>query len=201
MARKITHIVIHCSATPAGREVTAAEIDRWHRDRGFVGIGYHYVIRLDGTVELGRPEDRVGAHVSGHNANTIGICYVGGVSAKNVSVPEDTRTPAQKAAMERLVRELLDRYPGAEVLGHRDFPGVAKACPSFEARAWWRDVSARPSAPPAQPAPGPGAYTVRAGDTFFGIANRAGVDLYRLLEVNGRVRTDLAPGDVLRIPG
>ncbi|MGI6245182.1 MAG: N-acetylmuramoyl-L-alanine amidase [Pseudochelatococcus sp.] len=198
MMRKITHIVIHCSATPPERDVAAAEIDRWHRERGWAGIGYHFVIRLDGTVERGRAEAQAGAHVAGHNANSIGICYVGGVSASNVNVAQDTRTPAQKAAMERLVRELLTRYPGAEVLGHRDFPGVGKACPSFDARAWWREAGAK--APAADPAESPGTYVVRQGDTLYGIANRHGADLFRLVERNGRVRTDLTPGEVLRIP-
>ncbi|WP_336814821.1 N-acetylmuramoyl-L-alanine amidase [Bosea sp. MMO-172] len=83
--RDITHIVIHCTATPAGREVTIKEIDTWHRQAGFAKIGYHYVIHLDGSVSKGRPEEEVGAHVSGHNATTIGISYVGGVDANDVN--------------------------------------------------------------------------------------------------------------------
>ena len=139
--RKITHIVIHCSATPAGREFTVEDIAEWHKDRGFSTIGYHYVIHLDGRVSTGRPERQAGAHVAGHNANTIGICYIGGVDANRRQLARDTRTPAQRRSMARLVRDLLNRYPGAEVLGHRDFPKVAKACPSFDVRSWWAEAS------------------------------------------------------------
>ncbi|BAF89599.1 putative N-acetylmuramoyl-L-alanine amidase [Azorhizobium caulinodans ORS 571] len=150
--RKITHIVIHCAATPEGREVSVKEIDRWHRERGFAKIGYHYVIHLDGSIDPGRSEEEIGAHVQGHNATSIGICYIGGTEAHDVKKPKDTRTPAQKAAMERLVKELLTRYPGAEVLGHNDFPGVNKACPAFDTRKWWAEVSKRDAAPAPQPA-------------------------------------------------
>ena len=139
--RRITAIVIHCSATPAGREHTAADIDRWHRGMGWTSIGYHYVIRLDGTVEPGRRLAEAGAHVSGHNATTIGVCYVGGLNADTWQ-PEDTRTEAQRCAMAALVRALLEEFPGADVLGHRDFPNVRKACPCFDVRAWWRGLAA-----------------------------------------------------------
>lgn len=132
--RDITHLVIHCSATPEGRSHTAADIGRWHKDRGFHRIGYHYVIRLDGTVEKGREETEVGAHVAGHNSKTIGICYVGGVDKVKLQ-PKDTRTREQKAALLKLLKELRRRYPKAVILGHRDFPKVAKACPSFPAKA------------------------------------------------------------------
>ncbi|MCH5347505.1 MAG: N-acetylmuramoyl-L-alanine amidase, partial [Muribaculaceae bacterium] len=79
--RKISKIIVHCSATPAGREVSVAEIDRWHRARGFNEIGYHYVIGLDGQVHRGRAVEKVGAHCSGQNAESIGVCYIGGVMA------------------------------------------------------------------------------------------------------------------------
>lgn len=126
---KIKEIIIHCSATPAGRDHTAADIDRWHKARGFRCIGYHYVIRLDGTVEPGRPESEAGAHCLGHNGFSIGICYIGGVAADG-KTPADTRTEFQKASMRRLVAELRRRYPGASVHGHREFAN--KACPSFD---------------------------------------------------------------------
>lgn len=179
--RKITHIVIHCSATPEGREVSVKEIDRWHRARGFAKIGYHYVIHLDGSISTGRSEREVGAHVSGHNATTIGVCYVGGVDADNVNKAEDTRTPAQKEAMERLVRELLSRYPNAEVLGHRDFPGVAKACPSFDARKWWASVKDK-KAPEATPSRM--TYKIMQGDTLWRIARNNKVSVDYLLSLN-----------------
>lgn len=137
--RKIDTLVIHCSATPEGKVFTADDIRRWHKAKGWADIGYHHVIRLDGTVEKGRPELVPGAHVSGHNLSTIGICYIGGV-AKDGKTAKDTRTEPQKAAMRKLVDQLLERYPDAKVCGHRDFPGVAKACPSFDAGKWERET-------------------------------------------------------------
>lgn len=127
--RKIDEIIVHCSATPRGREVSAADIDRWHRQRGFRCIGYHYVIRLDGSIECGRKESETGAHCKGHNARSIGICYVGGLSTDG-KVPLDTRTDAQRVALTQLLMELKERYPQARVFGHRDF--AAKDCPCFD---------------------------------------------------------------------
>lgn len=132
--RTITKIVVHCTATREGQAFGASDIDAWHRQRGWTGIGYHFVVKLDGTIEAGRPIAKIGAHVAGFNTNSIGIVYVGGV-ASDGKTPKDTRTPAQKAALHDLIDVLKLRYPRAEVLGHRDFPGVAKACPSFDARA------------------------------------------------------------------
>lgn len=125
--RKINKIIIHCSATPEGRPVSVKDIDRWHRERGFSEIGYHWVVYLDGSVHPGRSEDVAGAHTVGHNAKSIGICYVGGVDNKFQT--KDTRTTAQRIALKELVRELQKRYPGATVHGHNEF--AAKACPSF----------------------------------------------------------------------
>jgi N-acetylmuramoyl-L-alanine amidase len=139
--RQIDQIILHCSATPEGRDHSAADIDRWHRGMGWTSIGYHYVIRLNGVVERGRPVSVIGAHARNWNASSIGICYIGGVSADDVKLARDTRTAEQKCAMAALVHGLLGMFPGADVLGHRDLPGVAKACPSFDARAWWKEVS------------------------------------------------------------
>lgn len=148
--RNIDLIVIHCAATPAGRVVTAADIDRMHRARGFAKIGYHYVIGIDGKREAGRPLGEIGAHVSGHNARSIGICYVGGTDAKGQ--PLDTRTPAQHAEMRKLVAELKARFPKARVVGHRDLSpdkngdGVIskyewlKACPCFDVAGWLKEA-------------------------------------------------------------
>lgn len=133
--RDITGIVVHCSATPAGKAFTAADIDRWHRGQGWNGIGYHYVITLDGKIEPGRPLRMPGAHVAGHNHDTIGVCYIGGMNALNTE-PLDTLNDAQADALELVIRALKHRFPGAAVLGHRDFPRVAKACPSFDVAAW-----------------------------------------------------------------
>lgn len=128
-SRKIDEIIVHCSATPAGRDVSAAEIRAWHLQRGFRDIGYHYVVRTDGTVEEGRPLRQAGAHCTGHNARSIGICYVGGCDA--AMRPADTRTPAQRESLLQLIGRLRAMYPGISVHGHRDY--AAKACPSFDA--------------------------------------------------------------------
>ena len=110
--------------------MTVAEIDRWHRQRGFNGIGYHYVVGLDGSVSKGRDEALVGAHCKGHNSDSIGVAYVGGMS-EDMSRPLDTRTPGQRLALSRLIEELKSRYPGATVHSHNEF--AAKACPCFDA--------------------------------------------------------------------
>lgn len=134
--RPITEIIIHCSATKEGANFKAADIRRWHttpppKGNGWKDIGYHYVVDLDGTIEPGRPLDQNGAHTSGHNTNTIGICYVGGCDATGQA--KDTRTAAQKAAIENLVKALKTCFPTiTKVRGHRDY--AAKACPSFDAR-------------------------------------------------------------------
>ena len=129
--RKIRKIIIHCSTTAEGRDFTVEDIRRWHRQgNGWSDIGYHYVIHLDGSIHAGRPESRIGAHCAGHNADSIGICYVGGLAADG-KTPKDTRTPEQCAAIDWLCDDLLTRYPGARLYGHRDLnPG--KACPSYE---------------------------------------------------------------------
>lgn len=133
--RKITEIIVHCTATPRGRDVSVSEVDAWHRARGFRCVGYHYLVRLDGTVERGRPEEETGAHCLGHNSRSIGVCYAGGVEADG-RTPADTRTEAQRAALKRLIGELRRRYPGASVHGHREF--AAKACPCFDAGKEYR---------------------------------------------------------------
>ena len=138
--KRTDYIVVHCSATPEGKHFNAKDIDRMHRQRGFNGIGYHYVVLLDGTVEEGRPEEAIGAHVQGYNSNSIGICYIGGVHADDINKAKDTRTPAQKEALRRLIKQLKLRYPKAKVLGHRDFPGVKKACPCFNAIPEYSDI-------------------------------------------------------------
>ena len=122
--RKITEIIIHCSATIEGKDYTVADIDRWHRARGFRKIGYHYVIYRDGSIHAGRPISETGAHCAGHNAHSIGICYIGGL-AKDGRTPKDTRTPKQREAM----RSLKQKFPEASIHGHREF--APKACPCF----------------------------------------------------------------------
>ena len=135
--RYFDEIIIHCSATPFGRAVRAADIDEWHRERGFSCIGYHFVIDLDGTIEQGRPINQEGAHVKGHNKRSIGICYIGGVSSDGR--PADTRTQAQKESLCRLIWRLSvvalrNGFGLPQVLGHHDLNNK-KDCPCFNARA------------------------------------------------------------------
>jgi len=126
--RTINKIIIHCTATKEGRSTTVAEVTNWHKDRGFVTIGYHYLIGLNGEIWTGRPVEQVGAHCTGQNANSIGVCYVGGLDGD--LQPKDTRTAEQKESLVRLVGELKERYPAATVHGHREFAN--KACPCFD---------------------------------------------------------------------
>lgn len=128
--RMINEIIIHCTATPEGRECTVDEIRRWHRQRGFSDIGYHYIVHLNGDLDFGRNVDISGAHCLNHNANSIGVVYVGGV-AKDGRTPKDTRTQEQKATLASLLLDLRKLYPKATIHGHRDFAN--KACPSFDA--------------------------------------------------------------------
>ena len=134
--RKIAFIVIHCTATRAGQAFTAADIDRWHRARGFEEIGYHYVVGLDGYIELGRPIEKVGAHAKGINSTSIGVVYVGGLDS--AGRPADTRTPAQKASLLRLLKHLKEIFPEARIISHRDV--AAKACPCFDATREYFDI-------------------------------------------------------------
>ena len=135
--RKIDLIIVHCSATPEGKDFTTADIDRWHRQRGFVSIGYHFVSYRDGSVHHGRPLAQVGAHCQGHNAHSIGICYIGGLTADGKH-PKDSRTEEQKSALVALLRKLRVQFPNAKIRGHRDF--TAKACPSFDATTEYANI-------------------------------------------------------------
>ena len=128
--RIINEIIVHCSATPAGRSVTVEDIRRWHMQRGFADIGYHYVVYLDGSIHEGRSVDVSGAHCTGHNAHSIGVCYIGGLAADG-KTPKDTRTDAQRDGLAWLIRSLRDVYPRASVHGHCEY--AAKACPCFDA--------------------------------------------------------------------
>ncbi|GJQ07512.1 N-acetylmuramoyl-L-alanine amidase [Capnocytophaga cynodegmi] len=145
--RAIKCIVVHCTATPEGREHTAQDIDRWHKQRGWRGIGYNYVIRLDGMVEVGRDVDEIPAHVVGYNKSSIGVVYIGGneanktlVNGKMIYKAKDTRTQRQKESLIYLLKELKKLYPTAQILGHRDFKGVNKACPSFDAKEEYKNI-------------------------------------------------------------
>lgn len=131
--RDITEIIVHCSDTPAGRDISVEEIRQWHLDRGWSDIGYHYVIYLDGTVHEGRPVEITGSHCLGHNKISIGICYIGGGGGV------DTRTEEQKDALVDMLVYLKTTYPKARIYGHRDFS--AKSCPSFDATKEYENIS------------------------------------------------------------
>ena len=148
--RTITDIVIHCTATRAWQDYSADDIRRMHKAQGWADIGYHYVVRLDGTIEPGRDVDKIGAHVSGHNANSIGVVYVGGLD--NQGKAKDTRTENQKNALLNLLLDLRQLYPNARISGHRDFsPDLngngtiepwewIKECPCFDAKSEYRRI-------------------------------------------------------------
>lgn len=131
--RKIDEIIIHCTSTEAGEDHQAREIDAWHRARKFEGIGYHFLIHLDGFIEPARPIEMVGAHCYGHNANTIGIAYIGGkVTTNGDKCYCDTRTKAQVQAMHELITILIHCYPTIKkVSGHNEYS--YKKCPCFDA--------------------------------------------------------------------
>lgn len=158
--RRIDKIIIHCAATYPGQDIGAKEIRSWHTDPNkpggpYTDIGYHVVIRRDGTLESGRSLELSGAHTQGFNANSIGICLIGGIQdgkggdANEDGIieefengqrgaPEANYTPAQWKALERTVRDLLKKFPGATVHGHNEF--AKKACPCFDVRKWWAGV-------------------------------------------------------------
>lgn len=143
--RRIDYIVVHCTATPEGQNKTVEQIRAEHKKQGWADIGYHYVIYRDGTVHLGRDVDISGSHVSGFNSYSIGVVYVGGLENKPgtpyaLLKAKDTRTDAQKASLMSLLMDLRKLYPKAKIQGHRDFPKVAKDCPSFDAKFAYRNL-------------------------------------------------------------
>lgn len=144
MPRYINDIILHCTATPPGLDASAGDIKRWHtqkppRGNGWSDVGYHYIVRLDGTIERGRPISLAGAHCRGHNAHSIGVAYVGGLDASGK--PADTRTEAQKAALLKLLCNLILMYR-CSVHGHRDYD-KGKACPCFDATAEYKNLRAQ----------------------------------------------------------
>lgn len=134
--RTINEIIVHCTATKEGKSVKVEDINRWHKERGWNMIGYHYVVYLDGTIHQGRSEDQIGAHCLKHNTNSIGVVYVGGLDANGK--PKDTRTEAQKKGLRKLLTELKHKYPKATIHSHKDF--APKACPSFDATHEYKDI-------------------------------------------------------------
>lgn len=135
LKRKSTdYIVVHCSATPPDRKIGAETIRRWHVERGWSDIGYHIVITRAGNIEFGRDMELQGAHVYGHNHNSVGVCLVGGVN--HAGEPENNFTESQFKTLRVVLLYLRSKYQGARVCGHRDFPEVAKQCPCFDVRQW-----------------------------------------------------------------
>lgn len=128
------YLTIHCAATPEGRANTAADVSRWDVER-FGQVSYHWVIELDGNKVRTLPDSQRGAHVARANTGNIGVCYIGGMD-RQMKAPKDTRTPAQREALRTLVRTYQERYPGIIVRGHNEWPGVKKACPSFDVSEW-----------------------------------------------------------------
>lgn len=142
--RRIDYIIIHCSDTPEGRNDTINDIRRWHttpkpRGNGWNDIGYNLVVHLDGSIHIGRDINKVGAHCEGYNANSIGICYVGGKSA-DMKLNKDTRTPQQKASLVKLLKELRALYPNAKIVGHKDLDKKGKTCPNFDAKNEYKNI-------------------------------------------------------------
>jgi N-acetylmuramoyl-L-alanine amidase len=128
--RQINSIILHCTATKEGIDYSVDTIRKWHVSRGFVDIGYHYIIHLDGTIEAGRPIERIGAHCTGKNQNSIGIVYIGGLDSKGNT--KDTRTIQQKQSLNTLVKSLMQEYDISidDVYGHYEWSN--KACPCFD---------------------------------------------------------------------
>ena len=137
--RIINEIIVHCSATPEGKDYSVADIRKWHKQQGWSDIGYHYVVYRDGTIRDGRDVNISGAHCVNHNSHSIGVCYIGGV-ASDGKTPKDTRTPSQRIALKQLLTELLMLYPNARIYGHHDFD-KGKACPSFDAKNEYKALS------------------------------------------------------------
>ena len=136
-SRKIDEIIVHCTATKEGLDYTVDDVRRWHKNQGWSDIGYHYLVLLNGCVCEGRDVDIAGAHCSGHNTHSIGVCYVGGIDSDGKTA-KDTRTPEQRERLLKLLKELRQIYPNAKIHGHRDF--ASKACPSFDATEEYKDI-------------------------------------------------------------
>ena len=132
MRKRTKYIIIHCSATPPTLDIGKEEIDKWHRQRGWFGIGYHFVIRRNGTVEIGRPVMEVGAHAQGYNAVSVGVCLIGGVASSGHA--QNNFTPQQWESLLHLLKRLKAHFPEAKIIGHNEVSN--KACPSFDVQKW-----------------------------------------------------------------
>ena len=138
--RTINKLIVHCTATPEFKDFDVEDVREWHvNGNGWSDIGYHYLIKLDGTVQEGRPINKIGAHVAGHNRDSIGIAYVGGMD-KNMDEWIDTRTDQQKDSLFNLLMDLKFGFPDAVVYGHNDFTDK-KVCPCFDAKTEYKEIS------------------------------------------------------------
>jgi len=180
MPRKKTDwIVIHCSATTPSMDIGRKEIDRWHREEGFKMIGYHFVIRRDGSIEKGRDLMEAGAHVNppaGINSTSVGICMVGGISEHNL--PENNYTISQWTTLDKLVSEMQTKFQGAQVVGHNELAkkaGAPRACPCFDVQEWLHNRK-----PSERPLEGSGRPVLKQGDKSTQVK-----DLQRLLTAHG----------------
>tara|TARA_B110000977_G_C11026175_1_gene473249 strand:+ start:1174 stop:1605 length:432 start_codon:yes stop_codon:yes gene_type:complete len=136
--KKINKVIVHCTATPEGRHTTVEDVRRWHLDRGWSDIGYHYLVYLDGTVHEGRPMEIQGAHTKGQNKNSIGIAYVGGIDKVNFKA-KDTRTEEQKEALVDMLEFFKIANPEVTIHGHNEF--ASKACPCFDAKTEYENIT------------------------------------------------------------
>lgn len=135
--RKIEYIAVHCTATSQKTTIESIR-NSWRVERGWKNPGYHYIIKASGEITCLLPEHEISNGVAGHNSATVNICYIGGIDT--AGNPKDNRTPEQKASLVFLLEQLRDRYPKAIIQGHRDFPRVAKACPSFDAKTEYKNL-------------------------------------------------------------
>lgn len=133
----VEYIVVHCSATRPSQDIDADTIDQWHKERGFDSIGYHYVIKRNGQIELGRSEDQQGAHALGYNHNSLGVCLVGGVKQDDYQAAENNFTDEQWQSFEKLISDLEEKYLGVKLIGHNEIS--KKFCPSFDVQQWNND--------------------------------------------------------------
>lgn len=196
---RVTHIVVHYSATYADQNIRVEDIRKMHVARGFRTTGYHWFIGRDGREEIGRPEHEIGAHVGGQNSGKIGICWAGGLErSTGANVGVDNRTAAQTATLINRIREILKKHPNAKVVGHRDLG--ATQCPAFDVASWWAGVQGQPKPAPKPVAPAPVTtpgvgedllHTVERGETWFGIAREHGIPLVALLSMNNATDKDV----------
>ena len=135
--RQIKYLAVHCTATSQKTSISAIQ-SYWKNQLGWKMPGYHFIVMPDGEIVSLLPIEQVSNGVAGFNSVLINIAYLGGVDAKNV--PQDTRTPQQKASLSKLLQELKQKFPTATIQGHRDFPKVKKACPSFDAKNEYKNV-------------------------------------------------------------